>query len=707
MKNYKLSRTLKLLLCFIVVFASLSAAGLLDKQKIWPGVEIEYMQGKRSLSLEEGDAYATMTGGPYTELPAGRYRLKWQIEGDGVNAVQLKNSNDVAIVPSRFETTPGTFEGEAYFELESAVHNFSICVEFCDGTWITVHNMRLYSPVYRDHAFTLAAWMLFILLLSWLHERGKLPSSRREILIPLIIAVCFASVPALQEDVIAAHDVNFHAVRLHNLLDSLKSGQFPARVGGYSYNGYGAVTSVFYPDLMLYPFALMLHLGASMAYVLNAWVLTMNAITALCMYIAAKRMFRDEHAGAFAAIVYVCCGFRLDRLYVSFMVGQMLAMAFIPIYILGLWEVFFGDKSHWLTLTIGATLIFQCHMLTTLMCAGVGAATLICFGYKLWRERRIGALVKAIVWTVLLNLTTLVPLATTYLSGVTTSVGTYGFIGLTHEMVQMFGTDKELGLAMILGIGALLCAKGSMLSRETRRDALVLAALGAICVFLCTDMFPWSYAFALTNNFFEILQFSWRFLAIGAPCLALCAGLGYACLLKGSGAKGVFAVLAIAVLSATPIINMALEMDVMEFGMDGTPYVLTPEYQFEGTDLEVTRSRQVLTEGEVQLTRYEKDGTRICVDVDAKTDASVCFPLFGFDGYAAQLNGKDIDWTRGENNRLTVDIPAGTQGEIRIWFAGNMLWRAADLVSLISALGLGISALQKKKALRLNGGNRH
>ncbi|MBR5301224.1 MAG: hypothetical protein IKU38_00130 [Clostridia bacterium] len=696
MKKKPFKKTMALLLCCAVMYILLCLSGLLDKQKIWQGVPVDYPQQKQALSLAEGDAYGIMTAGPYYELPAGTYRLKWQIEGDGVNAVRLIDTNEVEISPARFETVPGAFEGEAVFELKDTVHNFVIQVDFCDGTWISVHNFRLYSPVYTDHYISLAAVMLAVVLLALLHESGRLGQDRRITLAVVLLAVCFASVPALREDTIYVHDVPFHAVRLHNLLDSLSSGQFPARVGGYSYNGYGAVTSVFYPDMLLYPFALLLYLGASMAYVLNMLTLTMNALAALSMYIAAKRMFADWHAGVFAAIVYVCCGFRLDRLYGSFMVGQMLAMAFVPLFILGLWEVFFGDKARWPMLVLGATLIFQSHMLTTMMCAGVAAAAFVCFGWRLIRERRIGALALAGVMTVLVNLTTLVPLAMTYLSGVTTSVGTYGFISLTHEMVQMLGTDKELGLAMALGLAALVCADRETVGRARMHTAIVLAVLGAVCVFLCTDLFPWSHVFALTNNFFEILQFSWRFLAIATPALALCAGLGYACLLKKEGAKGMLAVLAVAILCATPIIEGALEKEIMEYGLDGSPYMLTPEYQFEGTDLAATRSRQVITQGDVQLTGYEKNGTQIYAYVEAKDNGSLTFPLFGFDGYEVRLNGEKIDWARGENNRLAVALDAGMQGELSVRYGGHMIWRIADGISLLTLAGLCVFCCRKR-----------
>jgi len=35
-----------------------------------------------------------------------------------------------------------------------------------------------------------------------------------------------------------------------------------------------------------------------------------------------------------------------------------------------------------------------------------------------------------------------------------------------------------------------------------------------------------------------------------------------------------------------------------------------------------------------------------------------------------------------------VPLEKGMQGELRVWFAGRMIWRAAEAVSLAALLGL-------------------
>ena len=97
------------------------------------------------------------------------------------------------------------------------------------------------------------------------------------------------------------------------------------------------------------------------------------------------------------------------------------------------------------------------------------------------------------------------------------------------------------------------------------------------------------------------------------------------------------------------------------------------------------------------MTEYRKDGTRIDAKVSANTDASVSFPLFGFPGYEAKMNGERVDWRLGENNRLTVDVAAGTEGALEIRYVGKPIWKVLDIVSTGTALALAGWVVYKKK----------
>ena len=207
----------------------------------------------------------------------------------------------------------------------------------------------------------------------------------------------------------------------------------------------------------------------------------------------------------------------------------------------------------------------------------------------------------------------------------------------------------------------------------------------------------------LTRGLVNYLQFPYRLMAFADIFLALAAGYGVTCLMRDKQQRGLAALIAFAVcaLCVWPQLGgyAVRSADMAVYGKrNADPYIryrsytstITSsylEYALPGSDLSATKDQSVL-QGGAQVTSYQKDGTTITAQVSADADTQIQLPLFGFDGYRAELNGEEIDWTLGENNRLTVPLDAGSSGALRVWFGGKPLWRAAEIVSLLTALAL-------------------
>lgn len=89
------------------------------------------------------------------------------------------------------------------------------------------------------------------------------------------------------------------------------------------------------------------------------------------------------------------------------------------------------------------------------------------------------------------------------------------------------------------------------------------------------------------------------------------------------------------------------------------------EYTLPDTNFLETRDRSLHIEGSVAVADYAKQGTTITAQVEAATAGTVSFPLFDYDGYRATLNGQEIAVETGDNNRVQIRVPAGTDGEVR------------------------------------------
>ena len=181
--------------------------------------------------------------------------------------------------------------------------------------------------------------------------------------------------------------------------------------------------------------------------------------------------------------------------------------------------------------------------------------------------------------------------------------------------------------------------------------------------------------------------------------LALAAGYGVARFFEEKPEYGVLLTLCLTAALALPTLTTETQSDLyLRYGETYNPYMYGTEYTMEGTNFGYTRDKNPHVErGEIELTAYAKQGTQIEMQVEAQTDGVISVPLFGYDGYRAQADGQELETGLDENKRLTVVVPAGTKGEVKLWYAGKRWWRISDAVSLLTVLALIAARIQHRR----------
>ena len=692
-------RTKRQIVAAFAIWAAITAllfwTGLVNHRKVWANPQLSWEAGETYRSDTAG--YGVKSSGPYLDLAAGEYRLQWQIEGDGANEIRLSCSNGARIEPSVLPVEPGVLQGEAAFRLLDAAHSFSVGVTFAAGTQMQFYSLRLYSPEYTDTAFLLSGALLLAAVFFALRRSGKLTREGTALLAVLAAAALLAGAPSLQEDTTGGWDVQFHAARLCNLADALRAGQFPARVGGFSYNGYGAATSVFYPDLFLYPWALMLLGGCSLSFVLNSLVAATGFAAAGLCYHAARRTGASKEGAAASAILYTLCAYRLTDAYGgSMLLGELIAMAFVPPFIAALWETLFEDGRRWKELALWACAVFYAHVLTTLLCALLAAGFLV-LSVPVHVRRRTGYRQTALALglALLLCLRRAVPLAQMLLSGVNSSNMQFGFAGSAVPPKRLLEPNGLAGTALLL----FALSAAAALAQETdanaqRRVGLFLTA-GALSALAATKLFPWGHVVRLTGGAVTVLQFPWRFLLLTSALFALAGGYGAQ---KSFAGRAALIALFVGALAAAPVLQDVTGGERgVAFGEGANPYMVYPEYQIEGTDVNDTRSREPVLDGDLTMTDYRKDGTAVSAKLTSTEGGALTLPLFAFPGYEARLNGQKTVIERGVNNRLKVTVPPGFEGELKVRYAGFALWKALDVLAAVTAACLLVQDVRRRR----------
>lgn len=698
------------LLCALVF-----ATGALKKPKIFENITTDYMAFQKKLprySLADGDEYGVIPMGRrgWMHLPAGEYRLRWAITCDGDNILRLTNTNDATITPSEFTIPAGAGDGELHFTVEEDCEDFKIEFEFAAGTYMDIYQVKLYTPEYQDDAFTLLFFAVGASILWLMIGTGRLTRENMAPVLFIALAVLIGSALALKTTFVIGHDGTYHMARLLNLADGLKNGQFPVRMGGFAYDGYGGVMSVFYPDTFLYPFALMILGGASAVYVCNVFSVALNIGAALSMYAAAKRLFEKRWAATGASILYTLASYRVVNVFTRIAFGEALAMVFLPLFLVNLYDVVCGDARRWKGLALSAACIFCSHMITTLLCAVLAAGFCLLHIRKIILQKRLLPLVKAVLVCLLLCLYRIGPLVMYSMQGLgaddlfrnitefSVELGQVllmnaGSITRETNNPQVMEFSVEIGLPLMIGAALALYAA---LQKEERGKsewaALKLVAGGALMTIAATDFFPWGAVSLLTQGQVGYIQFTWRLLILATLMLALAGGYGL-CEFGGKRQDAAaVAALSMAVICVMPVFSSEIQNPIyVEKGVIISPFMgrSFPEYTYsDTTDFLAIRKRSVEIIGDAEMADYEKRSTTITAQVSARTESRITFPLFDYDGFRATVDGREIAVERGSNNRVSVVLPAGTSGALKIWFAGKGWWRVGDAVSAATLIGL-------------------
>ena len=702
---------------------------------IWLQKDLDHF---KELSAESVETDGVTEISPGFLLPAGHCLIDVRVidAGDVPNATIEFYSPEHGLIDQR-EITNGIQVNTyriLFKERENNIHARIIYPEGTEGR-IQVTGFTLWPDrlLYKDTSFALAVFIVLYLLFGLYYFSDRKPGKNWTYTAAIILAVLFSSYPLFSDYLTECHDLNFQLYRIEGIKDALLCGQFPVRVHPTHLNGYGYATAALYPELFLYLPAILRIMGMSVVMSFKVFLFLINLATALVMYYAVKSITKSSYYSTLASVVYTVASYRVICVHERAAVGELLAMCFMPLVVSGIYHVFIGDKKKWPQLVIGATCVFQSHLIGTLLTAFLAVFLGIVYIRRLFSESRWLYLLISIDLILLLNLWFLVPFFDFYsLDLVQNHLSGGGNIFHDHviipaQLLNLFGDNYGLSyelshgilgeMSQTLGLAVSACLFGGMilfLVKKRGKDSfgLPLFLFGLLMLVCSTSLVPWRRleGLELVNLLTTTLQFPWRFLGpvtltvvmamavAGAReypalsentkrlCLGLLSGLGiYGCVAFGA--------------SATQNTSVYLEK-AQAIHLNST-IGMNQEYLLYGTDTEkLTSCRYTISQDGVQVLDKKKVGTTITVDYANGLDyAWIEVPLLWYPGYkAVDLGtGQELQVTAGDNNVVRVTVPGLSEGTFRVYYAGRGRYRVAEIISVLTAAGWGGSCMWRRK----------
>ena len=664
---------------------------------------IGYNDGAWSVSggSIESDEKIVLLYGPYETIKPGSYSVTLDYTADSKMTGRLFSAErnefihagDFYLSPNKNQVTYNFYVTQSIYDLEIRI------VDYSGDEAFTLSGASISSTA-RDMRVLVFTWITFCLLIDFFVFSKLFKNNRNTVL--ALLAIAFAGTVAYMFPGIApGHDFPYHILRIEGIADGLRSGQFPVRMHSVFMDGFGYPNGVFYGDVFLYIPAILRIIGFSINTCYKLYVFGVALLTAATTYFMGRRVFAHEKTAVVVALAYVTCSYRLVDVFVRSAVGEYTALAFYPIVAAAIWQLYTGKdserdyKSISLTLALGMLGLLYTHVLSTEMVCIVLVVVALCQYKKTFTKETIICYLRAIGIFAVAGLAFIVPFLDYYSRVATEIKATNGSVKLIQSrgayISDLFAVFRDfygegedyVAIRMqitpgLVFMAVLIVAVYLMLAKKATKEIKGLTIGTLILLFISTNLFPWNkLAFASKFlNIFAQIQYPWRYIGIAIVFLAILLGLILEYFIENEfySEKIYAVVVAMALVSVAVFVGSAEDnatrvtkyYDTAQLDR-GAGAIGYGEYLIEGTD----------TSDLFGINLYKGDLSAIDI------------PKYNYPYYKAfDDSGKELAISNGINNRIRVSVEITYNGDVTVKFVEPILWRIAEIISLIGVVGL-------------------
>lgn len=538
----------------------------------------------------------------------------------------------------------------------------------------------------------------------------------------LLCVVGLISYTLFRREYLPGDDWLYHVARIEGVKDGILNGEFPVKVHGQFFNGYGYGNGLFYPSLFLYIPALLRILGIDMILSYKIFVFLIVAATTFSSYVCAQSILRNRFASLCATLLFASSHMVITNIYWRSALGEMLATIFLPIVIYGVYNLLYENFSKPWVIVLGFSGLVFSHLITLVFAVLFTFLAVLLHIRVFFRKEQIidgrcrpGGI--TILRKLLLSAGLVLFLTCSFWIPMLEQMASDSFqysqpylkvseSALNLSEVFLF-SKASLGLPIAAFSLIAICFRIFSLTRKPLRKILpydVFLLVGVIFSLSATKIFPWEAFEQLLNP----IQFPWRILTIASFFLAL--GIAGTCgQFFHTRASKILLLLILCVLCSAfcvsminirwdvfhtdKAVNVYLEDDATGVGKEWLPLSANPVL--------LNHSGFVLTDRESVIS-VNRQGTRI--SFPAEYNASTYdAPLIYYKGYSAFLekaDGSRIALLVQESDSGTVRVLTqdNAKGVITVSYTGTVLQKASYGLNAAAILLAGFFLLKSKKS---------
>ena len=589
--------------------------------------------------------------------------------------------------------------------------------------------MRVYSIEIKEVVwfkivlFLISIFGFIVIDLIYFFIKTKKISLKTKKTIAILVGISLvASITFFANTIPFGHDLDFHLTRIAAVSDELEKGNFPVRMMTEMLNGYSYPNSIFYCDIFLYIPALLYMMFVPLRICYQVYCIIFTLATCFITYFCLRKITKNNKASLIGSLIYTLSMYRLSNVLVRGAVGEFSAMTFLPLIILGLYQIYTTERPKfrdYAPLGIGVALVSMCHIISTeLSLFFILVFCLIKFK-KTFKKTRFFSLIKAALLCLGLSAWFLIPLID-YTINQPVNVTMKGTTGFYTDMVSypaeqfnpLVDSKTFISVGIVISFGMILAIWFLIVNRNNEKinrndygTMLYLIIIGGLAFIASSYFFPWRQILELVPDkiasIITSVQFPFRFLSIVTVCFSFSIAILLANI-KNTTKISVYekpitlGFVIITILSALYLSHSCL-IDIKQIAapyatkkdlayVSGGEYL--PVYNDSGKTADMIKNIEVQTDEDIDVS-YERVGNEYHFDYDNNNDKEVkaILPIYAYRYFKATDEvGNEIETAHSEDQLIQIDLPAKTNGRIIVKFEPPVFWHIAEVVSLLTIL---------------------
>ena len=474
--------------------------------------------------------------------------------------------------------------------------------------------------------------------------------------------------------IVYADDLSFHFYRIMAIVDNIKIGKYVPVYFNYL-NGFGYANGLFYPDLFLIIPAFLNYIGLHITTAYKIFVILINFAAIYTMYLCTYKISKEKKCAYIGMTLYAISNYRLIDFIERGSLGEMLSFIFIPLVILGLYEILYDAEKQGYYLSIGLSGLCSSHVISFYITCIFTIVILIINIRQLRDKKRLKSLIINIILPMLITMHFWLPMIEQIVSdkfNFSVNVKIFENIVPLVALFIDYPLVKIFKVYLPAGIGLMYYIYMIKMIKQSKKDKfmLTITSMGIISIIFCSVKILWKID--IVYRILSFIQFPWRFYMFATIFFII----SFSTMIKDVKINKTMKIY----FSYTVIIcilNIILHFNVFTLIGPISTEIMMGEYMPENATIET-----IINYNSKDIT-YERDNNILNVTI-IKNKETVELPLLYYKGYKA-CNEKCYEVFKTENGLVGVKINNEKTG-LKVWYNGTKIYNITKNISIAGVI---------------------